>query len=158
MVQTVTHGNIFSLTFCRIFTVLETIPITEQLDTKLMKNREWLASMRQRWDWRWYCGFGYLCLSLFCLWLGSVRTVPPKLDHAIGSLIPYMLLFLGPPVTLAGGTAGIGLYILESSIVIGLIWLCAGLFNKQSDALLPVAIFTAVFWIGCAFLSAAFVI
>src|SRR3954464_13388692 len=99
-----------------------------------MKHGEWVASMRQRWDWRWYCGFGYLCLSLLSLWLGSVRTVPPKMDHAFGSLIPYILLFLGPPVTLAGGPAGIGLYILETSTVVGLIWLCASLFKKQSDA------------------------
>ena len=101
---------------------------------------------------------GYTALSLLCVGLSQVKDVPPGVESIARVVIPYTFFLLGPPVTLTAGWQGLPLYVSETIVLMGLVWVTLKLLSRPSEAFAVALLATGAFWIGCAFLSLIFVI
>jgi hypothetical protein len=99
----------------------------------------------------------YAFLSLLCVYLGTIAEAP-KLDGVAGAVLPYVLLLLGPPITLSGGMQFLKLYIIETIAVVGMMGLDLALFRRSSDWFPLAVVATGVLWLCCSLLPIVFVI
>jgi hypothetical protein len=73
-------------------------------------------------------------------------------------VVPYTFFLLGPPVTLTAGWRGLPLYLVETLVLAGLVWLTLRLLSKPGEAFAAMLLATGAFWIACGFLSLILVV
>jgi hypothetical protein len=95
---------------------------------------------------------------MLCVGLAHVERLPSGLEPIAQVIVPYTFFLLGPPLTLTLGWQGLPLYAVETTILIGLVWLSLKLLRRPNEAFAVPLLAAGGFWIACGFLWLIFVI